>query len=147
MKFRAVVELNGKTATGIEVPVDVMAGLGPGKRHAVLVTLGEYTYRTTVGSMGGRFLVPVSAEVRARSGVAAGDSVDVVIELDGGAREVVVPSDFAGAMEGAGVRSVFDGMSYTHRKEHVRAIEEAKKPETRQRRIEKAIEMLSTPRR
>jgi hypothetical protein len=124
MKFSATVELGGKTATGIEVPDDVVAGLGSHKRPAVRVTIGEYTYRSTVARMGGRFLLPVSAEVRKAAGVAAGDEVDV--ELD------AVP----------GARARFDALNYTARKEHVRAVEEAKAAATRERRIAKAVDTL-----
>lgn len=142
MRFHAVVESNGKTATGIEVPADVVTALGSGRRPAVSVTIHDYTYRSTVASMGGRFLLPVSAEVRKGAGVAAGDEVDVQVELDTAPREVDVPDDFAAAMRDAGVREAFDKLPFTHRKEHVRAVEDAKKPETRQRRIEKAVTML-----
>ena len=147
MRFRAVVELHGKTATGISVPEEVVEALGGGRRPAVRVTLGDYTYRSTVAFMGGRFLVGVSAEVRAASGVGAGDVVEVGLELDSEPREVLVPEDFAVALEEGGVRGVFDGLAYTHRREHVRAVEEAKKAETRARRIAKAVEMLQSSRR
>ncbi|HZD38758.1 MAG TPA: DUF1905 domain-containing protein, partial [Actinomycetes bacterium] len=82
MRFRATIELSGKTATGIEVPEEVVAGLGNSRRPAVRATISGYTYRSSVGSMGGRFLLPISAEVRDRAGVAAGDEVDVDLELD-----------------------------------------------------------------
>lgn len=72
MKFQATILLDGKTATGIEVPDDVMAALGGGKRPRIKVTINGYTYRSTVGSMGGRSLVPVSAEVRSRGGAQPG---------------------------------------------------------------------------
>ena len=88
MRFRATVELGGKTATGIEVPEDVVAALGSGNRPPVTVTIGGHTYRTTVARMGGRFLIPLSAENRTGAGVAAGDQVDVDIALDSGPREV-----------------------------------------------------------
>jgi len=70
VRFRATVELGGKTATGIEVPEEVVAALGSHKRPQVRVTIGRYTYRSTVARMGGRFLLPVSAEVRTGAGVA-----------------------------------------------------------------------------
>jgi hypothetical protein len=147
MRFRSVVELGGKTATGIEVPADVVTSLGSGKRPAVTVTINGYTYRSTIASMGGRFLLPVSAEVRKNSGVAAGDDVDVDVELDTQPREVTVPPDLAAALDAEPVaRKNFDGMAYTHRREWVRSIEDAKKPETRQRRVAKAIAELSKPR-
>lgn len=82
MRFRATVKQSGKTATGIEVPPEVVEGLGSGKRPAVSVTIGGYTYRSTVASMGGVFMLPLSAEHRSGAGVSAGDEVDVDVELD-----------------------------------------------------------------
>ena len=73
MKFRATIKLGGKTATGIQVPVAVVEGLGPSKRPPVRVTIKGYTYRTSVASMGGKFMLPVSAEHREGAGVTAGD--------------------------------------------------------------------------
>ena len=144
MNFHATLEQGGKTATGIHVPDEVVSALGSGRRAPVRVTLGAYTYRTTVASRGGRFMVPVSAEVRAAAGVAAGDELDVQIELDTEPREVAVPDDLAAALDARpGARERFDRLAYSHRKEHVRAIEEAKTDATRRRRIAKAIEMLT----
>src|SRR5450631_2849549 len=91
MRFRATIQLNGKTATGIQVPAKVVTPLGPSKRPAVRATVASYTYRSTVASMGGRFMLPVSADVRARAGVAAGDMVTVELDLDTKPREVTVP--------------------------------------------------------
>ena len=143
MKFRATVELGGKTATGIEVPDDVVAALGPGSRPPVTVTLGGHSYRTTVARMGGRFLVPLSAENRTAAGVAAGDQVDVGIELDTAPREVEVPADLTEALAGDdAARATFDGLSFTHRKEWVRWVEEAKKADTRATRLAKTVEAL-----
>lgn len=143
MLFRTTVELGGKTATGIEVPEEVVAGLGSHKRPAVRVTIGDYTYRSTVARMGGRFLLPVSAEVRKGAGVAAGDEVDVEVVLDDAPRDVAVPDDLAAALAALpGARARFDALSYTHRKEHVRAVEEAKAVATRERRIAKAVEAV-----
>lgn len=143
MRFSATIQLNGKTATGIEVPPEVVAGLGTSKRPAVRVTINGYTYRSTVATMSGVFMLPVSAEVRAGARVAAGGSVDVEIELDSEPREVDVPSDFAEALEGdAEAQRCFDGLSYSHKRQWVLSIEEAKSAETRQRRIAKAISAL-----
>jgi hypothetical protein len=99
MRFRATIEQSGKTATGIRVPDDVVAGLGAGKRPSVRVTIRGHTYRSTVASMGGAFMVGVSAENRATAGVVGGDEVDVDIELDTAPREVTVPADFAKATQ------------------------------------------------
>jgi hypothetical protein len=141
MRFRATVELGGKTATGLPVPDDVVAELGSSKRPAVAVTIGPHTYRTTVASMGGRYMIPLSAENRTAAGVAAGDEVDVDIEADTAPREVTVPDDLAAALD-PDVRAIFDGLAYTHRKEWVRWVEDAKKPETRTVRITKTVEGL-----
>ena len=141
MEFRTAVVLGGKTATGLQVPDDVVTALGSGKRPAVVVTVGAYTYRTTVAPMGGSYWIPLAAEHREAAGVAAGEEVDVRIELDTSPREVAVPDDLDAALDGA-ARSAFDGLAYSHRKEWVRWVEEAKKPETRAARIEKTAASL-----
>jgi hypothetical protein len=143
MNFTTVLQLNGKTATGIEVPDTVVAELGSSKRPAVVVTINGYSYRSTVARMGGVFMLPVSAEVRARAGVAAGEEVDVRVELDTEPRTVTVPADLAAALDtDAALRPVWDALSYTLQREHAQAIEGAKAADTRQRRIDKAIAML-----
>jgi bacteriocin resistance YdeI/OmpD-like protein/uncharacterized protein DUF1905 len=148
MKFRATVELGGKTATGIPVPADVVEALASGKRPAVVVTVGGHSYRTTVAPMSGRFFVPLSAENRSAAGVAAGDEVDVQIESDTQPREVEVPADLQDALsQNDTARAHFDGLSYTHRKEWVRWIEEAKKPETRATRLTKTVDALAAGKR
>jgi len=144
MKFRATVELNGKTATGVEVPAEVVTELGRGKRPPVNAILNGYPYRTTVGSMGGRFLIPVSAQVRQDAGVAAGDVVDVEVELNEAQRTVEVPDDLPAALTAdTAAGAAFARMSYSHQLQHVLAIEGAKTAETRQRRITKAVADLS----
>jgi bifunctional DNA-binding transcriptional regulator/antitoxin component of YhaV-PrlF toxin-antitoxin module len=143
MRFQSAVRLHGKTATGIEVPDDVVAGLGAGKRHAVSVTIRGYTYRTTVAPMGGRFLIPVSAEIRKNAGIAAGDDVDVDIEPDTAPREVTVPSDLAAALAAdADARRTFDGLSYSRQQRYVLSVEDARTPETRKRRVDRAVTEL-----
>lgn len=141
MRFRSVVRLGGKTATGIPVPDDVVEGLGKGKRPPVSATINGHTYRSTVASVGGEFMLPISAENREGAGVAAGDEVDVDIELDTKPREVAVPPDFAEALDSDARRS-FDGLSYSKKQRLVLPIEQAKTSETRQRRITKAVGML-----
>lgn len=143
MRFRASIEQSGKTATGIRVPDEVVEGLGAGRRPAVKVTIKGYTYRSTVATMGGVFMVGVSAENRAGAGVAGGDVVDVDIELDIAPREVTVPPDFAKALKkDAKAREAFEGLSYSNKRWHVQSIEGAKTDETRQRRIAKSIGVL-----
>jgi hypothetical protein len=143
MKFRATIELAGKTATGIEVPAAVVAKLGSSKKPAVRVTIKGYTYRSTVATMGGRFMLPVSAEVREAAGVAARDKVDVDVELDTAPREVTVPSDFARALAGdVAAKRFFEGLSFSNKQRIVISIGAAKTPETRERRIAKAVALL-----
>src|SRR5688572_33087160 len=100
MRFRAVIEQSGKTATGITVPVEIVEALAAGKKPAVSVTLNGYPYRSTIASMGGEYKIPVSAEVREAAGVTAGDDVSVELALDTAPREVTVPADFAAALGG-----------------------------------------------
>jgi len=143
MKFRATIELAGKTATGIEVPAAVVAKLGSSKKPAVRVTINGYTYRSTVASMGGRFMIPISAQVRDAARVAARDKVDVEVELDTAPREVTVPPDFGRALtREPAARRFFEGLSFSNKQRIVIAIEAAKTPETRERRIAKSVGSL-----
>ena len=146
MRFESRVELGGKTATGIEIPTEIIEALGTSKRPPVTITINGYTYRTTAVRMGGRFLVPLAAENREAAGVAAGDQIVVDIDNDTAPREVDLPADLAAAMDEA-VRATYDGLSFTHRKEWVRWVEEAKKPETRAARIDKTVAGLKEGRK
>ena len=143
MKFRATLELGGKTATGIVVPEKVVTALGSSKRPAVRVTINGYTYRSTIAPRGGRFLLPVSAENRDGAGIAAGDKVEVDLELDTEPRELAVPADLAKALKrDAAAKKFFDGLSYSKKQRFTIPIEQAKTDETRQRRVDKAVEAL-----
>lgn len=143
MRFRATVEQSGKTATGIRVPDEVVERLGAGKRPPVKITINGHTYRSTIAIMGGVFMVGVSAENRAKTGVAGGDKVQVDIELDTEPREVTVPADFAKAIKrDAAAKRTFDGLSPSNKKWHVLSIEGAKTAETRQRRLDKSVATL-----
>ncbi|MDX6581740.1 MAG: hypothetical protein QOI10_924 [Solirubrobacterales bacterium] len=143
MKFETTILLAGKTATGIEVPPEVVEGLDAGKRPPVKVTINDKTYRSTIAARGDRFLVGVSAENRELTGVAAGDRVEVGIEVDDEPRTVALPPDFAQAL-GAHpqARAFYDGLTASQKKAFVAPIEQAKKSETRTRRIEKAVGAL-----
>ncbi|MET0863185.1 MAG: YdeI/OmpD-associated family protein [Nakamurella sp.] len=144
MKFRGPLLQSGKTATGFEGPSDVVAGLGGGKKPAVTVTInGSYTYRSSLGSMGGTSMLPVSAEHRTGAGIAAGDEAEVNLELDDQPREVVVPDDLAAALDADPVaKSYFAGLSYSNQRRHVLAIEGAKAADTRARRVAKSVELF-----
>ena len=142
-KFQAELLLAGKTATGIEIPPEVVESLGAGKKPPVAITINGHTYRSTVASRGGRFLVGVSAENRAAADVAAGDKIEVELELDDKPREVRVPDDLAAALDrDAKAKSFFEKLTYSQKKWYVLPIEEAKKQETRERRLDKALQML-----
>jgi hypothetical protein len=143
MQFHAIIQLNGKTATGICVPSEVVAALGPSKRPPVRVTINGYTYHSTVASLGGEFMLGVSAEVRQNAGVAASDAVEVDIERDTEPRTITMPPDLADALDhNPDARRFFDGLSYSKQQRIVFAIVGAKTAETRQRRIANAISML-----
>ncbi len=141
MRFDTTLLQSGNN-TGIEVPPEVIEALGGGKRPPVALTVNGYAYRSTVAVMGGKFMGGFNSEHRAASGLKGGEPITVEIALDTAPREVAVPEDFAQALEAAGLRAAFDKLAYSHRKEHVRAIDEAKAADTRARRIEKAIEKL-----
>ena len=135
--------MEGKTATGLLVPDEVVAALGTSKKPAVTVTINGHTYRSTVAARGGRYLIPVSADIRKMTGLSAGDEVAVEVELDNAPREVVVPADLAELLDAEPVvRRFFDSLSYSNRLAHVLSIEQAKTAETRRRRLDKALETL-----
>jgi len=140
MKFRATILLAGKTATGVEVPEKIVTGLGGSKKPAVSVTINKYTYRSSIASMGGKFMLPISGEVRKNAGVEAGDTIDVEVALDTQPREVTVPADLAKALKAnAKASQFFEGLSYSNKLRNVLAIEQAKTDETRQRRIAQTV--------
>jgi hypothetical protein len=143
MRFRTTIVQSGKTATGIEVPGEVMEALGSGRRPAVRVTINGYSYRSTVASLGGKSMVGLSAEHRAGAGVAGGDEVEVDLELDTAPREVTVPADLAAALDAEpAARATFDGLSYSNRSWHVLQVTGAKTEETRRRRVTRSVEAL-----
>jgi hypothetical protein len=142
--FTATLLQSGKTATGIEVPADVLEGLNTGKRPPVRVRVNGYEYRTTVGSMDGKPMLSVSAEHREAAGLSAGDTVTVEIEVDAAPRTVDVPEDFAAALAAyPAAAAFFATLSNSNKKWHVLQVTGAKTDETRQRRIVKSVQMLS----
>src|SRR5213078_2583718 len=140
MRFRTTILAAGKTATGIEVPPEVVEALGASKRPPVRVTVNGYTYRNTIAVMGGKYMVGVSAEHRGGAGVGGGDVVDVDIELDDAPRTVEVPPELAKALAKDKVaKATFDRLSYTNQRRYADGIASAKTDETRQRRLEKTL--------
>ncbi len=143
MKFTTEIKATGANTTGIVVPPEVVEGLGAGKRPPVKVTFNGYTYPTTIASMGGDFMISVSSAIRSAACVKAGDAVEVEVELDTAPRVVELPADFTSALEAEpAARAFFEGLSNSNKKRFVLPIEDAKTPETRLRRIEKAVASL-----
>lgn len=143
MRFQATLALHGKTATGIEVPPEVIDALGSAKKPAVVVTLNGYVYRTTVGVMGGKSLIPVSAEHRTGAGLSAGDVVEVEVELDTAPRVVEVPAELAAALAAEpALAKAFGKLSYSQQRQHTLAVEGAKAVETRRRRVDAVLTKL-----
>ena len=148
MRFHTDVELGGKTATGIPVPASVVDALGGGGRPKVLVTINGHTYPSSVARRGDRYLIALSAENRGAAGVQAGDEVEVDLVLDTGSRESEIPEDLEAALADApDARERFDALTPTQRGYFATSVTEAKKPETRARRVEKAIASLRAGRR
>lgn len=141
MKFHTTIQATGKNTTAIELSTAQLDELAGGKRPPVRVTLNGYTYRTSVGTMGGRHLVSVSNEVRTNANVAAGDEVDVILEVDTTPRELVLPAEFVAALD-PDTRAFFDDLSFSRKQRFVLPITQAKTPETRQRRLDKAVDAL-----
>lgn len=144
MRFRTTVVLGGKTATGFEVPAEVVEQLGSGKKPKVKVTIGGHSYRSTVAVYGDQYMLPLAAEHRNRAGVAAGEEIEVALELDTAPRVVEVPEDFAQALAAEpAAQQTWTGLSYSNQRYHVLQIDGAKTEQTRQRRIAKSIDTLS----
>jgi hypothetical protein len=142
MQFRSQVE-PPEPMRGLEVPQEVVEALGGGKRPRVTITINGHSWRSRVAIMRGRYLLGLSIANRQAAGVSTGDGVDVDLELDTAPRVVVEPPDFARVLDADPIaRSAYDRLAYGHKLQHMRAIESAKKPETRERRIEKAVAML-----
>src|ERR1700756_1525348 len=138
MKFLAHVE-PPEPMRGLEVPPEVVEALGGGRRPRVTITVNGHSWKSRVAIMRGRYLLGLSNANRKAAGVATGDQVEVEVELDAEPRVVAEPADFARALDADPVaRVAYDRLSYGHKREHVLAIESAKRPGTRARRIEKA---------
>lgn len=144
MKFTTTLwKAEGKNATGIKVPDEIVEALGSGRRPAVRVTFNGYSYRTTVATMGSVYMMPVSAEVREKAGVAAGDSIEVEIELDTDPRKMEAPDDLSAAFAvHPEAMTAWAALTYSKQRAIVLNIEGTKNPETRARRVAKAINQL-----
>lgn len=142
MRFETTLLQMGNN-TGIEVPPKVLEALDGGKRPAVTVDVNGYTYSSTVGAMGGRSLIPFSADKRKATGLSGGDAITVELTLDTAPRTVEVPDDLAAALAEAGKHEAFDALSPSARKAHVTNVEGAKAADTRARRVATIVSKLA----
>ena len=144
MHLSAELVATGGTTTGIRIPDDAVAALGGGNRPKVVATVNGHAWRISIARMGGEFWLGASAEVRAAAGIAAGDAIELDVELDQAPRTVEVPDDLAAALAAApAAKAAFDALSYSHQRQHVEAVLGAKAPETRARRVAAAIAKLA----
>lgn len=140
LHLRTTLEPRGPAAAIVLTDAQVTALAGGPKTPPVTVTVnGSYTFAGRVGRMGGENLVGLNKAHRTAAGVEAGDVVDVVIVADGAPRDVTLPEDLAAALATAGATAAFDALAPSHRKEYVRWVEEAKKAETRAKRVADAV--------
>ncbi len=141
--FEGKIVVNDGGGAWVEVPGEVIAAVGGGGRIPVQASFDGVAYRGSIASMGGCMALGLLKSIRTELGKGDGDPVTVTVERDTVERTIEVPADLAAALEDGGLRKAFDALSYSHRREHVNAINDAKKPETRARRITKALEMLA----
>jgi hypothetical protein len=145
-RFRARLRPSGRGAGGhlVEVPDKVVAGLGGRGRIPVQASFNGVAYRGSIVRMGGVMMLGVTKAVMAEAGARPGDVLDVVVENDEAPREVEVPPELTKALKrNRAARAVWDGLSFSHRREYVSSIVEAKKEETRARRVERTIQALT----
>jgi Bacteriocin-protection, YdeI or OmpD-Associated/Domain of unknown function (DUF1905) len=144
-RFETTVQVEGRTATFFEVPLDVPATFGRA-RPPVRVTVGDHTYRSTIAVYGGRYFLPLNRQNREAAGVAAGERITVELEADTEERTVDIPDELRTALDGDDeAHTAFESLSYSHRKEYANWIVEAKREETRRRRVGETLERLRAP--
>lgn len=141
-RFETTLAATGNN-TGIEVPDEVIKRLGAGKRPPVVVDVNGYEYRSTVAVMGGKYLIGFSAAHRAATGLAGGDTVRVTLRCADGPRIVDMPADFSAALRAdPAAHRFFEGLPNSLQRYHADNVNAAKTPETRQRRIDKAVSLF-----
>lgn len=144
MEFTTELLATGGSTTGFVVPEAVVEALAGGRRPKVAATVNGYTWRTSIASMGGRFLLGASSAVREAAGIAAGQTHTVSVELDAAPRTVEVPEDLAAALAAdPDAAAAWGRLSYSHQRQHAEAVVAAKAPQTRARRIAATLAKLT----
>jgi hypothetical protein len=144
MRFRAELQRSGRTATGFQVPDEVVVSLGGGGRPKVVATVNGYRFRSSIARMGDSYWLGVSAERRAAAGVEGGEVLDVDVELDVAPREIEVPDDLRAALDAAPAAKAFwETLSFSNQRFHVDQLTAAKTEETRARRLAKSLSLLA----
>ena len=143
MKFTTTIHQQGNN-TGVRVPDEIVEALGAGRKPKVVVRLNGHTYRSSIASMGGQFLISLSAANRAAAGVQGGDAVEVEIEIDDAPRAVELPPDLTAALAAhPAAQARFAVLSYSNQLRHALLVSDAKTPETQQKRIDKVLSTLA----
>jgi hypothetical protein len=144
VSFRTTLSAAGGNNVGIVVPAEIVQGFGRGKRVPVVVTIdGDFTYRNTISSMGGRYLISFSSEVRTATGRAAGDEVEVTLEVDDAPRTVDVPAALADALAAdSAAATAWAALSYSKQKAHALSVDGAKTDDTRAKRVQRVLAAL-----
>jgi hypothetical protein len=148
MEFSGVIEARELRGAAVPLPVDPVTVFGRARAPVTVSVNGNPPYRTTVAIYAGVGWIGVRKEQRAQYRVDVGDTVTLQVERDDAPREVVPPPELARALEGDDkAMAMYNSLSYTHRREYARWVEEAKRQETRDRRADRAVEMLRVGRR
>lgn len=141
--LHTVLTATGGNTTGIEIPAEVVESFGRGKRVPVVVTIGDHAFRNTIATYGDSFWLGVSAQNRTKAGIAAGDTIDVTLEVDDAPRTIEPPAELADALaDDPTAAAAWNKLSYSHQRAHTEAIAEAKRPDTRTRRVAATLKML-----
>lgn len=143
MRLQLELEAGSGNTAGFRIPDDAVEALGGGKRPKVVATVNGFTWRSSIARMGGEFMLGMSIDNRASAGVAAGEVLDLELELDTAKREIEVPEDLAAELAAdPDAKAFWDGMSYSNQRWHAEQITGAKQAETRARRVAKSLAML-----
>lgn len=143
-RFQAEIKAGSRGGAYVIVPRDVHAVFGASGRVPVVARFDGEPYRGSIAPMGGRHILGVTRAIRDAIGKSVGDMVDVVLERDNAARTVALPPDLEAALAASPeARAAYERLSTTHRKEYVQWVEQAKRPETRARRVATTVERLS----